>query len=58
MVRRGDPQTSSQGSPARRTHSTLDFRQEQLVGIDIDRASKIVNLSRFELEALPLTTAT
>jgi uncharacterized protein YuzE len=36
----------------------LDFdAQEQLVGIEIDRASKIVNLSRFELEALPITTA-
>jgi len=34
----------------------LDFdAQGNLVGIDIDRASKIVNLSRLEAEDLPLT---
>ena len=33
----------------------LDFDAEgQLVGIDIDQASKIVDLSRLEAEALPL----
>ncbi len=33
----------------------LDFDQEgNLVGIDIDRASTIVNLTRLEAEALPL----
>jgi len=33
----------------------LDFDGEgHLVGIDIDRASQIVNLSRLEAEALPL----
>ncbi|MBI3320606.1 MAG: DUF2283 domain-containing protein [Candidatus Omnitrophica bacterium] len=33
----------------------LDFDVEgRLVGIDIDRASQIVNLSRLEAEALPL----
>ncbi len=35
----------------------LDFDAEgNLVGIDIDHASKIVNLSRLEAKALPLTT--
>ena len=35
----------------------LDFDAEgNLVGIDIDHASKIVNLSRLEAEALPITT--
>ncbi len=35
----------------------LDFDSEgQLVGIDIDHASKIANLSRLEAEALPLTS--
>ena len=34
----------------------LDFDAEgQLVGIDIDRASRIVNLSRLEAEALPVS---
>jgi uncharacterized protein YuzE len=34
----------------------LDFDTEgHLVGIDIDHASQIVNLSRLEAEALPLT---
>ena len=33
----------------------LDFDAEgQLVGIDIDNASKIVNLSRLEAEELPI----
>ena len=33
-----------------------DFDEEgNLVGIDIDRASKIVNLSRLEAESLPIT---
>ena len=33
----------------------LDFDSEgNLVGIDIDRASKIVDLTRLEAEALPL----
>jgi uncharacterized protein YuzE len=32
----------------------LDFdREGRLVGIDIDHASRIANLSRFEVEALP-----
>lgn len=36
----------------------LDFdAQDQLVGIDIDQASKIVNLSRFEMESLPVTSS-
>jgi uncharacterized protein YuzE len=35
----------------------LDFDAEgNLVGIDIDHASKTVNLSRLEAEALPITT--
>jgi len=35
----------------------LDFDAEgHLVGIDIDRASQIVNLSRLEAEALPITS--
>ena len=35
----------------------LDFDAEgNLVGIDIDRASKIVNLSRLEAESLPVTS--
>jgi len=35
----------------------LDFDAEgNLVGIDIDRASKIVNLSRLEAESLPINT--
>lgn len=35
----------------------LDFDTEgHLVGIDIDHASQVVNLSRLEAEALPLTT--
>jgi uncharacterized protein YuzE len=35
----------------------LDFDAEgRLVGIDIDHASEIVNLSRLEAEALPLST--
>jgi uncharacterized protein YuzE len=35
----------------------LDFDADgNLVGIDIDRASKIVNLSRLEAEALPINT--
>ena len=34
----------------------LDFDVEgNLVGIDIDHASKIVNLSRIEAESLPIT---
>ena len=34
----------------------LDFDEEgNLAGIDIDRASKIVNLSRLEAESLPIT---
>ena len=34
----------------------LDFDEEgNWVGIDIDRASKIVNLSRLEAESLPIT---
>jgi uncharacterized protein YuzE len=33
----------------------LDFDEErQLVGIDIDRASKVVDLSHIEAKALPL----
>jgi uncharacterized protein YuzE len=33
----------------------LDFDAEgNLVGIDIDRASKVVNLSRLEIESLPV----
>jgi len=35
----------------------LDFDAEgNLVGIEIDRASKIVNLSRLEAESLPINT--
>ena len=35
----------------------LDFDEEgHLVGIDIDHASRVVNLSRLEAEALPITT--
>jgi uncharacterized protein YuzE len=35
----------------------LDFGADgQLVGIDIDHASKIVNLSRLEAQALPVTS--
>ena len=35
----------------------LDFDAEgQLVGIDIDHASKIVDLSRLEAKALPIIT--
>jgi len=35
----------------------LDFDAEgHLVGIDIDNASKIVNLSRLEAKELPITT--
>ena len=35
----------------------LDFDAEgHLVGIDIDRASRIVDLSRLEAEMLPVTT--
>jgi uncharacterized protein YuzE len=34
----------------------LDFDAEgNLVGIDIDHASRVVNLSRLEAEALPVT---
>lgn len=34
----------------------LDFdEEERLVGIDIDNASKIVNLSRLEAKDLPIT---
>jgi len=34
----------------------LDFDAEgHLVGIDIDHASQIINLSRLETEALPIT---
>jgi uncharacterized protein YuzE len=37
----------------------LDFGEEgHLVGIDIDDASKIVNLSRLEAESLPLSSVT
>jgi len=35
----------------------LDFDAEgHVVGIDIDRASEVVDLSRLEAEALPITT--
>ena len=35
----------------------LDFDAEgNLVGIDIDQASRIVNLSRLEAESLPINT--
>jgi len=35
----------------------LDFDAEgHLVGIDIDHASQVVNLSRLEAEALPIAT--
>ena len=37
----------------------LDFDAEgKLVGIDIDHASRVANLSRLEVESLPLTTVT
>jgi uncharacterized protein YuzE len=36
----------------------LDFDADgNLVGIDIDRASKILDLSRLEVDSLPLTVA-
>lgn len=39
------------------TGVVLDFDAEgRLVGIDIDRASQIVNLSRLEAEALPIAS--
>ena len=35
----------------------LDFGEDgQLVGIDIDRASHVVNLTRLEAEALPVSS--
>ena len=35
----------------------LDFDEERrLVGIDIDHASQVVNLSHLEAKALPITT--
>jgi uncharacterized protein YuzE len=35
----------------------LDFDAEgQLVGIDLDHASRVANLSRLEVEALPLNS--
>jgi uncharacterized protein YuzE len=34
----------------------LDFASGRLVGIDMDHASQVVNLSRLEAEALPITT--
>lgn len=35
----------------------LDFDEEgNLVGIDIDHASKVVSLSRIEAESLPITS--
>jgi uncharacterized protein YuzE len=35
----------------------LDFDEDgSLVGIDIDRASKIVNLSRLEAQSLPIAS--
>jgi hypothetical protein len=35
----------------------LDFDSEcNLVGIDIDRASKVVDLTRLEAEALPINS--
>jgi len=35
----------------------LDFdAEEQIVGIDIDRASKVANLNRLETDSLPLTS--
>ena len=35
----------------------LDFDEKgHLVGIDIDHASRVVNLSRLEAKALPVTT--
>jgi uncharacterized protein YuzE len=35
----------------------LDFDSEgHLVGIDIDRASRIINLSRLEAEVLPIAS--
>jgi len=37
----------------------LDFDAEgRLVGIDIDRASSVVNLSRLEAESLPVESVT
>jgi len=37
----------------------IDFdAQGAIVGIDIDQASKIVNLSRLDTESLPLVSAT
>jgi uncharacterized protein YuzE len=37
----------------------LDFDADgRLVGIDIDNASKIVNLSKLEAESLPVTAVT
>ena len=37
----------------------LDFDAEgHLVGIDIDQASKVVNLSRLEAESLPISSLT
>ncbi len=39
------------------TGVVLDFDAEgRLVGIDIDRASQVVNLSRLQAEALPIAT--
>ena len=39
------------------TGIVLDFDSEgHLVGIDIDRASQVVDLSRLEAEALPLAS--
>jgi uncharacterized protein YuzE len=35
----------------------LDFDSDgNLVGIDIDNASKVANLSKFEIEALPIAS--
>ncbi len=35
----------------------LDFGQEgQLVGIDLDHASRFINLSKIEMDSLPLRT--
>ena len=45
------------GAPGRTTAPgvVLDFDAEgQLVGIDIDRASSVANLSRLDVESLPL----
>jgi uncharacterized protein YuzE len=39
------------------TGVVLDFDSEgHLVGIDIDRASQVIDFSRLEAEALPLTS--